>query len=121
LENEHWRYEAFIYGYPIVDIHNVIHQYVLDRSSKEYKAPFNQVGHNWNVATPADTAIVPMNVDTPCSFAWLDLRAEPVVLTIPEFGHDRYVSLELINLHTYILGYISPRTNGNRGGHFLVA
>ena len=75
--------EAFIYGYPIVDNHNVIHQYVLDKNSNEYKAPFNQVGHNRNVATPEDKAIVSMNVDTPYSFAWLDLRAEPVVLTIP--------------------------------------
>ena len=38
--------EAFIYGYPTVDNHNIIHQYVLDKHSKEYKAPFNQVGHN---------------------------------------------------------------------------
>lgn len=113
--------EAFIYGYPIVDNHHVIHQYVLDKQSKEYKAPFNQVGHNRSVATPANTAIVSMNVDTPYSFAWLDLRAEPVVLTIPAFEKDRYVSVELIDLYTYIVGYISPRTNGNTGGDFLVA
>ena len=30
--------EAFIYGYPVVDNHNVIYMYVLDRQSKEYKA-----------------------------------------------------------------------------------
>ena len=36
--------EAFIYGYPIVDNHHVIHQYVLDKHSAEYKAPFNQAG-----------------------------------------------------------------------------
>ena len=113
--------EAFIYGYPIVDNHNIIHQYVLDKHSKEYKAPFNQVGHNRGVATPKDTAIVSMNVDTPYSFAWLDLRAEPVVLTIPPFEKDRYVAVELIDLYTYIVGYISPRTNGNAGGDFLVA
>ncbi len=112
--------EAFIYGYPIVDNHNVIHQYVLDKQSKEYKAPFNQVGHNLSVATPKDTAIVSMNVDTPYSFAWLDLRAEPVVLTIPQFEQGRYVSVQLIDLYTYIVGYISPRTYGNTGGNFLV-
>jgi hypothetical protein len=112
--------DAFIYGYPIVDNYNVIYKYVLNKQSKEYKAPFNQVGHNRNIATPADTAIVSMNVDTPYSFAWLDLRAEPVVLTIPAFEKNRYVSVELIDLYTYIVGYISPRTNGNEGGNFLV-
>ena len=113
--------EAFIYGYPVVDNHHIIHQYVLDKHSAEYKAPFNQVGHNRNVATPDDKAIVSMNVDTPYSFAWLDLRAEPVVLTLPPFEPRRYVSLQLIDLYTYIVGYISPRTNGNAGGDFLVA
>jgi hypothetical protein len=113
--------EAFIYGYPIVDNHNVIHKYVLDRGNKEYKAPFNQIGHNRNVASPEDKAVVSMNVDTPYSFAWLDLRAEPVVLSIPPFEKSRYVSVELIDLYTYIVGYISPRTNGNAGGDFLVA
>jgi hypothetical protein len=113
--------EAFIYGYPIVDNHNIIHQYVLDKHSKEYKAPFNQVGHNRYVATPEDKAVVSINVDTPYSFAWLDLRTEPQVLTIPPFETDRYVSVELIDLYTYIAGYISPRTNGNAGGNYLVA
>ena len=62
-----------------------------------------------------------MNVDTPYSFAWLDLRAEPIVLTLPAFEPRRYVSVQLIDLYTYIVGYISPRTNGNAGGDFLVA
>lgn len=66
--------DAFIYGYPIVDSHNVITKYALDKESGEYEAPFNQVGHNRNVATPKDTAVVAMNVDTPYSFAWFDLR-----------------------------------------------
>jgi len=108
--------DAFIYGYPIVDNHNVINKYVLDQESGEYKAPFNQVGHNCNVANPEDKAVVSMNVDTPYSFAWLDLRAEPVVLTLPPFEQERYVSVELIDLYTYITGYISPRTSGNQGG-----
>ncbi len=63
--------EALFYGYPIVDNHNVIHQYVLDKQSKGYIAPFNQVGHNRGVATPKDTTIVSMNIDTPYSSAWL--------------------------------------------------
>jgi hypothetical protein len=113
--------EAFIYGYPIVDAHNVIHKYVLDRRSPEYKGPFNQIGHNRQVASPADKAIVAMNVDTPYSAAWLDLRAGPVVLSVPSFEARRYVSAQLNDLYSYIIGYITPRTNGHAGGDFLVA
>ena len=59
-----------------------------------------------------------MNVDTPYSFAWLDLRAEPVVLSLPAFGPDRYVSVELIDLYTYIVGYISAADQRKRRWRF---
>ena len=44
-----------------------------------------------------------------------------MVLSIPPFESHRYVSLMLVDLYTYIVGYVTPRTNGNTGGDFLVA
>ncbi|MCU0507298.1 MAG: DUF1254 domain-containing protein, partial [Anaerolineae bacterium] len=111
---------AYLYGYPTVDAYAILHRQALDPGSPEFKAPFNCVGHARNVATPEDRAIVAPNVDTPYSYAWFDLRAEPVVITIPPFDAGRYVSLTLFDLYTYILGYVSPRTNGNAGGDFLL-
>ncbi len=113
--------EAFVYGYPMVDMYNILYKYAVDQLSPEYKAPFNSISHNRNVATPEEKAIVAMNCDTPYSYAWLDLRAEPVVLTVPSFEEKRYVSLQINDLYTYILGYVTPRTNGSQGGAFLVA
>src|SRR5512139_1380769 len=113
--------QAFIYGYPMVDLYNILFKYVADTSSPEYKAPFNTIFNTRQVATPEDKAIVAPNCDTPYSYAWLDLRAEPMVLTIPRFETKRYVSLMLNDLYTYILGYVTPRTNGNDGGDFLIA
>ena len=60
------------------------------------------------------------NVDTPYSYAWMDLRAEPVVITVPAFERERYLSLVLFDLYTWIIGYVSPRTHGQAGGDFLV-
>ena len=37
------------------------------------------------------------NVDTPYSYAWLDLRTEPIVLVVPPFEKERYVSVQLID------------------------
>jgi hypothetical protein len=51
----------------------------------------------------------------------MDLRAEPIVATIPRFEKNRYVSLQLNDLCTYIFGYVTPRTNGNDGGDFMIA
>ena len=113
--------QAYIYGYPTVDCYNVMCRQALNPASPEFRAPFNRIGHARNVATPGDRAIVAPNVDTPYSYAWLDLRAEPVMLTIPPFEEGRYVSLQLFDLYTYIVGYVTPRTNGNAGGDFLVA
>jgi hypothetical protein len=113
--------EAFIYGYPMVDMYNILYKYAVDKSSPEYKAPFNSIAHNRQVASPEDKTVVAPNCDTPYSYAWMDLRAEPVVLTIPRFEKNRYVSLQLNDLYTNIFGYVTPRTNKNVGGDFLIA
>ncbi len=87
----------------------------------EYKGPLNTWSHSRRLADPSDRAIVALNVDTPYSYCWLDLRAEPIVITLPAFDAGRYMSAMLVDLYTYILGYVSPRTNGTAGGAFLVA
>ena len=114
-------HDAFIYGYPTVDLYNILYKYAGDPSSPEYKAPLNKLYNTRHVATPQDKTIVAPNCDTPYSYAWLDLRAEPMVLSIPPFEPNRYVSLMLVDLYTYIVGYVTPRTNGSAGGDFLVA
>ena len=112
---------AFVFGYATVDLYRILHEFALDPASPEYKGPLNTWAHSRQLADPSDTAIVAMNVDTPYSYAWLDLRAEPVVLRLPPFDPGRYMSAMLVDLYTYILGYVSPRTNGTGGGEFLVA
>ena len=113
--------DAYIYGYPMVDGYNVLHRQALDKESPEFKARLNSIGHARTTARPEDKSVIAPNVDTPYSYAWLDLRAEPVVVTIPPFETNRYVSLQLIDLYTYIVGYVSPRTFGNSGGQFFIA
>lgn len=112
---------AYVWGYPTVDLYNILHGQALDPHSPEFKAPLNHVGHVRDVASPDDQAVIAPNVDTPYSYAWLDLRAEPVVVTVPPFEADRYVSLQLLDLYTWIIGYVTPRTNGHVGGDFLIA
>ena len=68
--------EAFIYGYPMVDMYNILYKYAVDTSSPEYKAPLNTIYNTRRLMTPEDTAIVAPVQDTPYSYAWLDLRAE---------------------------------------------
>jgi hypothetical protein len=61
------------------------------------------------------------NSDTPYSFVGMDLRAEPMVLTVPPIEKDRYFSIQLVDAYTFNFDYIGSRTTGNDGGSFLIA
>jgi hypothetical protein len=113
--------EAYIYGYPLVDNYRIMYAYFVDQSNPEFKAPFNQIKNVPRVFTPEDKAVQTPNSDTPYSMLALDLRAEPVVLTLPVILKDRYYSVQLIDAYTHNFAYLGSRTTGNNGGTFLIA
>lgn len=113
--------EAYIYGFPMVDGYRIQHAYFVNHQNPEYKAPWNQIRNIPRVYTPEDKAIQTPNSDTPYSMAGLDLRAEPVVLTVPAIEKNRYFSVQLIDLYTHNFAYVGSRTTGNGGGSFLIA
>jgi hypothetical protein len=113
--------EAYIYGFPIVDNYRIQHAYWVDKTTPEYKGPWNQIWNSARVYTPADTAIQTPNSDTPYSFVGADLRSEPLVLTVPAIEKERYFSVQLIDYYTFNFDYIGTRTTGNGGGSFLLA
>ncbi len=93
--------EGFIYGLPIVMNYAVMYEYAIDKDSGQYKAPFNRIKNEARVFTYKDTAIVTANSDTPYSFLWLDLRAEPMVISVPPVDKDRYFSVQLEDGNTF--------------------
>src|ERR1043165_2940628 len=113
--------EAYIYGFPIVDGYRIQYAYFVDTANPEYKAPGNPITSIPRVFTPAHKAVQTPNSDTPCSMTGLDLRAEPVVLTVPVIDKSRYFSVQLIDLYTQNFDYIGSRATGNDGGSFLIA
>jgi hypothetical protein len=70
--------EVYIYGFPLVDSYRIQYSYFQDRSSPEFKAPWNQLFNNARVYTPNDKAMQTPNSDTPYSDLGADLRAEPL-------------------------------------------
>ena len=113
--------QAYIYGFPMVDNYRILHAYFVNRQSPEYKGPWNEIRHVPRVYSPDDKAIQTPNSDTPYSFAGLDLRAEPMVLTVPPIEKERYFSVQLIDLYTHNFAYLGSRSTGNGGGTFLLA
>ncbi len=113
--------DAYVYGVPMVDTYKTVYAFNVDTSNPQYKGPFNAILNIARVFTPDDTAFVTPNSDTPYSFAMLDLRAEPVVITVPRMAKDRYFVFQLMDLYTFNFDYIGSRTTGNDGGSFLIA
>ena len=120
LEAKNIAEEGFIYGLPIVMNYAVMYAYAVDKDSGQFKAPFNEIKNEARVFTYKDTAIVTPNSDTPYSFAWLDLRAEPIVLSVPEVEKDRYYAVQLEDGNTFNYGYIGSRATGNEAGDYMV-
>ena len=101
--------EAFIYGLPIVMNYAVMHEYAVDKGGPQFKAPFNQIKNEARVFTYKDTAIITPNSDTPYSFLWLDLRAEPMVLSVPAVEKERYYAVMLCDGNTMAISAAGQR------------
>jgi hypothetical protein len=113
--------EATIYGFPLVDSYRIQFSYFVDRGGPEFKAPWNTIFNNARVYTPDDKSIQTPNSDTPYSYVGADLRAEPLVLTVPAVEKGRYYSLQFIDMYTFNFAYVGSRATGNGAGSYLLA
>ena len=113
--------EAYIYGYPMVDNYRVQYSYFVDAKSPEYKGPWNQIHNTARVFTPNDKTIQTPNSDTPYSALGADLRAEPLVISVPAVDKARYYSAQFIDLYTYNFAYVGSRATGTEAANYLLA
>lgn len=112
--------EAYIYGFPLVDNYRVQYSYFVDKGGKEYRADWNTLANTARVFTPEDKTIQTPNSDTPYSSVGADLRAEPLVIAVPEVEKGRYYSLQFIDQYTFNFAYVGSRATGNEAGNFLL-
>ena len=112
--------EGFIYGLPVVMNYAVMYEYVIDRNSGQWKMPFNTLHNEHRVYTYQDTAVITPNSDTPYSMLWMDLRAEPMVISVPAVDKKRYYSVMLNDGNTFNYGYIGSRATGSEAGDYLI-
>ena len=111
--------EAYLYAYPMLYNYKTLFQQTVDPSFPGYIGGFNRYRHYSRGFTPADKDIVTPSNDTPYSWAWLDLRAEPMVVSVP--ASDRYYVLQWFDLYTHNFAYIGSRATGTEAGDYLFA
>lgn len=113
--------QAYLYAFPMLVGYKVLHDYNVDKKSGAYLAPFNELHNEARVFTPKDTTISTPNSDTPYSLVQLDLRAEPMVICLPEIDKSRYYDVQLTDMYTNNYGYMGSRTTGNEAGCYMIA
>jgi hypothetical protein len=113
--------EAWLYSYAPIQGYKTMYNQAVNTEFPGYVGGFNQFRHYARSATPADTDIVTPNNDTPYSWAWLDLRAEPIVLSLPAVPAPRYYVNQWFDLYTHNFAYTGVRTTGREAGTYLFA
>jgi hypothetical protein len=113
--------QAYLYGYPMV-VMNETKRTATNIEAPVWNnafAPVNQFGHFRTFPDATFKAVVKPNCDTYYSTAWLDLAAEPLVLTVPD-TKGRYYLLPMLDAYTNVFASPGKRTSGTGANQFLI-
>ena len=113
--------EAWLYGYAPIQGYQTFYNQALNTQAPGYVGGLNTFRHYSRTYTPQDAEIVTPNNDTPYSWAWLDLRAEPIVLSLPSVPAPRYYVNQWFDLYTHNCAYTGVRATGREPGNYLFA
>jgi hypothetical protein len=108
--------KAWLYAYPMLLNYRTMYRHIVETGPADLDSPadpgyvggFGRFRH--------DTRPVSA---TPYSWAWLDLRTEPWIVSVP--AADRYYVLPIHDLDTCYAGLIGTRTTGTQAGSHLIA
>ena len=111
--------EAVVYGLPLV-IMDITKEKTTNVAKPEgFAAPVNQFVNVRAFPDASFKDVVRANVDTLYSSAFLDLGAEPIVLSVPD-THGRYYLMPMLDAWTNIFASPGKRTTGTNAGHFAI-
>ena len=108
--------EAFIYAFPMLENYQRFF-----RGGLAPEAAFNRFVHARQLATAASRGVIRPNNDTLYSISFLDLRATPLIVSLPSAPKGRYWSLQIVDLYTHNPAIFSPRNTPSTGARFLIA
>ena len=113
--------EAYLYAYPMLLAYAFFHRQILGPEAPEKQA-VGRFTHFRTLSSPTLNNTIPwINTDTLYSAAWLDLRAEPMVLTTPEFEPHRFQDIQANDWFTMALATRGTRDKGNGAAVYMFA
>lgn len=112
--------EAYVYLYPLITMELTRRQMTnLPAGQREGFGPMGRFLHGREFPTAEFKAVVRPNFDTLYSWAWLDLTAEPVVVSVPDTA-GRYYCLPMYDMWSEAFAVPGARTSGTAAADFVV-
>ena len=112
--------DAYTYFYPLVVMDITRAQMTnVPPSGSPRARPLNVFLHQRAYPGAGSSIVVRPNFDTLYSIAWLDVRKEPVIVSVPD-TRGRYYLLPLMDMWTDVFAVIGSRTTGTGAGDFAV-
>ena len=105
--------EAYIYAYPLVTMELTRRAMTNVATPGSKFAPMGQFANLRTYPSPADKAVTAPNADTLYSIAWLDLKKEPYIFSIPD-ADGRYFLMPMLNGWTDVFEVPGTRTTGTK-------
>jgi hypothetical protein len=110
---------AVVYGLPIVIMAITMKKATNVPRPTGMAAPLNRFANPRAYPSAQFRQVVRANVDTLYSSAFLDLTAEPLVLSVPD-TRGRYYLLPMFDAWTNVFASPGARTTGTGAGHFVI-
>ena len=111
---------AYLYFYSLITMDVTRKQLTnVEPGKTEIGAPMNTFANVAAYPTADMKAVVRPNFDTLYSSGWLDLTAEPVIVSVPDTG-GRYYLLPMLDMWTDVFASPGWRTTGTKAGYFLI-
>ncbi len=112
--------DAYICFFPMLMGYRFLFGSFLVPDLPSHKAPINALSGEPETLDHTFTEIITPNADTPYSFAGLDLRAEPMVLSVPAID-DRFYHFQFEDLWGHNAHYVGTLATGTGSGTYLLA
>ena len=129
-QSEDWRedyayhlgVEAYIFSLPWAFLPHIRYAWVVKNESKKDVTLYMGLNRWWHgkkyITAEYRNGGSPNN-DTLYSMSILDLRKEPIILSVPKMG-DRYYTFELASMTSDNFGYVGKRTTGSKAAHYAI-
>lgn len=111
--------EAYLYFYPLVLMESTRKVATNVEKTVGLKGPMNTFAHARKFPPAEFRDVVRPNFDTLYSSVWLNLKQEPMILSVPD-THGKYYMMPMMDMWTDVFAVPGERTTGTKPGNFAI-